>query len=596
MVNRFGFLVVWALAFIALLLWLSSLVVKVSGEIDRYEMQLRDERPWHISQLQTEMERMRGALNLYLESPTPANREEATTRTEIFWSRAKLLTEGEIGRYTRDFDTQTYQQVNSILNYLKAHEQTIEQMPVDFAESLNQRLDGWSSTFRHRMVQLSDEAFAQAAERSLSVQETYQSIRNVLISLGTLGAVAVTLLLFAFYRNRQLRLTAESANQAQADFLANMSHEIRTPLNGIIGTIQLLRDTDDLRERRSLIATLNHSSEALLAQINDVLDYSRLESGKQKPDFVPFNLVELVSNSVRLFSAQAQSKGIELNFHPPRQLESWVLSDDAKIRQILLNLIGNAIKFTEQGGVNVYLELIPDGHHITARIRVADTGIGIPESKQGQLFKPFSQADSTTSRRFGGTGLGLAISAQLAELLGGRIEVDSIPNKGSEFVFMLQMPRTQQDQHREQKVEAETEYQPPVKLRGHVLVAEDNAVNQTIIRRMLEKSGLEVFIAVNGEQVLSACRTHDFDLIFMDIQMPVLDGLETAKRLHEMGYDIPIVALTANATQASREACLEAGMVDFVTKPFRQSIIRRVLHRYLEPGLSDDPVADETRP
>lgn len=577
--KRYGFIAVWALVFIGLLVWLGLLVVRISGEIEQYGQQLRDDRPWHISQLQIEMERMQGSLATYLMVQNEELRDQSILNTEIFWSRAKLLTEGQTGDYVRTYDTQLYQQVEGILNYLRANEGMIYKMSPRYARELRQRLQQWIDVFQYRIVRISEDAYRQAVDRSNAVQRTYNSIRTILISLGTMGGVAVTLLLYAYYRNRRLRMSAEQANQIQADFLANMSHEIRTPLNGIIGTIQLLRDSPSDSERQSLIATLAHSSEALLAQINDVLDYSRLESGKQHLDAQAFDLVELVATATEVFGAQAQSKGIDLTFHRPGQEDAWVISDDSKIRQILLNLIGNAIKFTDQGRVDVYLEFTEEGNYLNTRIRVRDTGIGIPKIKQAQLFLPFSQGDNTTSRRFGGTGLGLAISRQLAELLGGRIEMESDVGTGSEFRFHLSLPQTQRIRRKASSVTGQDT--PPLALSGRVLVAEDNAVNQTIARRMLEKIGLSVHIAENGREVLDICRKYEFDLIFMDVQMPELDGVETAKRLRLTGYPAPIVALTANATLESRQACIDAGMVDFISKPFRYEGLKAVLIRYL---------------
>lgn len=579
MLKRYGVIALWALIFIGLLVWLGSIVVRLSGEIEQYGRQLRDDRPWHISQLQIEMERMKGSLGLYLLDPAPENRNQAVLNTEIFWSRAQLLNEGDTGDYVREFDTQLHRQIEGMLAYLEVHEDVIYRMTPEYARELSRRLNDWIDTFQYRTVRLAEDEYRDATERSQMVRDTYQSVRTVLISLGTMGFIAVSLLLFAYYRNRRLRVAAEKAHRIQADFLANMSHEIRTPLNGIIGTIQLLRDARNEAERQSLIATLAHSSDALLAQINDVLDYSRLESGQQNLDAQAFDLVSLVRSSVDVFSAQAQSKGIELSFHGPDRDEAWVLSDDAKIRQITLNLIGNAIKFTDQGRVDVLLNLQLEDDFLAVTLTVRDTGIGIPEDKQALLFKPFSQGDTTTSRRFGGTGLGLAISRQLTELMGGRIDVNSASGVGSEFRLQLELPRTERAQREDP--DTRVEHIPALNLKGRVLVAEDNAVNQTIARRMLEKAGLKVDIAQDGQEVLSACRKYVYDLIFMDVQMPELDGLEAARRLRLRSYPAPIIALTANATLDSRQACIEAGMVDFISKPFRYSALHAVLERHL---------------
>ncbi|WP_394171039.1 response regulator [Saccharospirillum alexandrii] len=579
MLNRIGFITAWVVSFVVMLIWLGMLIVRVSGEINVYRDQLRDDRVWHITQLQLEMERLRGALALYLESPSGQHREEASISAEILWSRTAVLTQGETGDFARTYDTQVYNQVNSILNRLRADEALIYEMSTDYARRLLPVLETWIESFRYRITRLTENAMSQADARGERVQQAYQQIRTVLLTLGALGAGLLVVLLWAFNRNRNLRLAAEKANRVQSYFLANMSHEIRTPLNGIIGTIQLLSESPDKEEHKSLIGTLEQSSEALLSQINDVLDYSRLDSGHQHPDNQPFDLVELIESSTRVFYAQARAKGIGLNFVPPPQASAWVNADDAKIRQILLNLVGNAIKFTGRGTVEVSMNLTDKDDDYDVCLRVRDTGIGISRSKQLLLFQPFHQADASTSRRYGGTGLGLAISQQLAQLLGGRIELDSQFGRGSEFRLVLTLPKIDPPSAR-LNIQTEPERSHPA-LTGSVLVAEDNPVNQTIARRMLEKAGVTVTLVSDGHQVLERCARERFDLILMDVQMPGLDGLDATRQLIARGDPTPIVALTANATAESHHSCLEAGMSDFITKPFRYQQLQQVLLRYL---------------
>ncbi|HET8904917.1 MAG TPA: response regulator [Saccharospirillum sp.] len=595
MLNRIGFITAWVVSFVIMLIWLGVLIVRVSGEINVYRDQLRDDRVWHITQLQLEMERLRGALSLYLESPTGQHRKEASVSAEILWSRAAVLTQGETGDFTRAYDTQVYNQVSSILNKLRSDEALIYEMSTDYARRMLPVLETWIESFRYRISRLTENAMSQADARGERVQQAYLQIRTVLLTLGALGAGLLVVLLWAFTRNRNLRLAAEKANRVQADFLANMSHEIRTPLNGIIGTIQLLAESRDESERQSLIGTLEQSSEALLSQINDVLDYSRLDSGHQRLDNQPFDLVELIESSTRVFYAQARAKGIGLNFVPPPQASAWVNADDAKIRQVLLNLVGNAIKFTGHGTVEVSMDLTEKEEAYDVCLRVRDTGIGISRSKQVLLFQPFHQADASTSRRYGGTGLGLAISQQLAQLLGGRIELDSQFGRGSEFRLVLTLPKIDPPASRLNPVPEEEPLNEP--LSGSVLVAEDNPVNQTIARRMLEKAGITATLVSDGHQVLERCERQRFDLILMDVQMPGLDGLEATRQLRARGDSTPIVALTANATIESHQTCLEAGMSDFISKPFRYQQLQRVLHRYLvQAEVNGDPDADGTRP
>lgn len=597
MLNRIGFITAWVVSFVLMLVWLGMLIVQISSEINVYRDQLRDDRVWHITQLQLEMERLRGALTLYQENPSGQHREQASISAEILWSRAAVLTQGETGNFTRTYDTQVYNQVSSILNKLRSDEALIYDMSTEYAQRLLPVLETWIESFRYRISRLTENAMSAADARGERVQQAYLQIRTVLLTLGALGAGLLVVLLWAFNRNRNLRLAAEKANRVQADFLANMSHEIRTPLNGIIGTIQLLAESREEEEHRSLIGTLEQSSEALLSQINDVLDYSRLDSGHQRLDNQPFDLVELIESSTRVFYAQARAKGIGLNFVPPPQASAWVNADDAKIRQILLNLVGNAIKFTGHGTVEVSMDLQDKEEEYGLCLRVRDTGIGISRSKQVLLFQPFHQADASTSRRYGGTGLGLAISQQLAQLLGGRIELDSQFGRGSEFRLVLTLPKIEPPATPLGVTPGPDQFTGP--LSGSVLVAEDNPVNQTIARRMLEKAGITVTLVSDGHQVLERCARQRFDLILMDVQMPGLDGLEATRQLKARGDPTPIVALTANATQESHQTCLEAGMSDFITKPFRYQQLQRVLYLYLgghQPTVSDGQDADGTRP
>lgn len=595
MLKRYGFVVFWALAFSILLVWLLTLVVRISYEIERFNEQLRDERPWHVTRLQVEAERMKGSLDLYLAAPSEAHRERAILHSEIYWSRAKLLTEGSTGAYTHNVDPELYNKVAVMIGFLRDHQPAVYRMSPDDARLLQTELVDWLEGFQFRTINLYEAGYAEAARRSTLVRETYHRIRDVLILLGSLGTLAMMALLIALLRTRRLRQAAEDNRQAQSNFLARMSHEIRTPLNGIIGTIQLLEQEPDAKEYERLIGTLHQSSEALLAQINDVLDYSRLESGRQKVDIVRFDLIELITHSVAVFVARAQAKGIELYFRHSQRDSLWVRSDDAKIRQILLNLIGNALKFTDEGRIVVRLAVEDEGDdRLWITLAVRDSGIGIPPDQRDRLFQPFNQAEGPLQRHTGGSGLGLAISRQLAEVLGGRMEMDSKVGRGSEFRLCVPMRRAPATV---QTPDTRTATPHSAQLKGRVLVAEDNAINQLIAQRMLEKLGLEVLIAPNGHQAIRMAQEEDLDLILMDVQMPEIDGLEATRKLKAAGLSTPVIALTANATLNARQDCLDAGMVDFLSKPFRFRNLHSVVAPYLQAvEVSADQAADEKSP
>jgi len=345
-----------------------------------------------------------------------------------------------------------------------------------------------------------------------------------------------------------------------------MSHEIRTPLNGIIGSIQLMRTSDDVDNCKDLMQTLEQSSEALLAQINDVLDYSRMESEKHVVEHVPFDVVGLTRSVTSIYNAQAKTKQLHLKFQylTPQDDASnlMVYGDPNKLRQILLNLISNAIKFTKQGDVTVTLKAVESDLIIT----VEDTGIGISTNKLEAIFQPFGQEDSSISRRFGGSGLGLAISKKLAEVLSGKLSVKSEINQGSSFTLTIPFDPITDENNLIHNTPAEME---PMELHGKVLLVEDNPVNQKIADRMLTKLGMNVTVANNGNEALQAVVIDHFDLILMDLQMPEKDGIQATQEIRAMGLSMPILALTANSTIESQQACFDAGMVGFISKPFK---------------------------
>jgi two-component system, sensor histidine kinase len=388
---------------------------------------------------------------------------------------------------------------------------------------------------------------------------------------------------------------AEQASSAKSEFLARMSHEIRTPMNGVMGMSELLQATALTPRQRHLAETISHSAEALLQIINDILDFSKVEAGKLELERVEFGLREAVEETLEIFAGRAHAKGLELACAIEPDVPGTVRGDPMRLRQVLINFVGNAIKFTDAGEVVVRVRAL--GRDGSLRFEVIDTGIGISEEAQAHIFNAFSQADSFTSRKYGGTGLGLAICGQLAGLMGGEIGVHSKVNHGSTFWFEVRLepvvgatptlPLPGESMPAPPAGSASAVPAPAARTVGpRILLVEDNAVNREVAVGMLESLGCEINTAQNGWLALKAMNTATYDAVLMDCQMPVMDGLaatgEIRRREQTSGAArVPIIALTANAMDGDRERCLDAGMDDFLSKPFTQQQLAAQLRRWL---------------
>jgi signal transduction histidine kinase/CheY-like chemotaxis protein len=379
---------------------------------------------------------------------------------------------------------------------------------------------------------------------------------------------------------RAARARAEAASIAKGNFLATMSHEIRTPMNGIIGMLQLLRSSPLSAEQRNHVDVASSSAETLLRLLDDILDLSRIESGKVEFESLPFAPCPALREVATLLGSRAAAKQLTLNLRLPKDESLTVLGDAVRLKQVLFNLAGNALKFTEQGSVDLEMTVIrEDTTRVALRFVVRDTGIGMSRATQRRLFQTFTQGDSSTTRRFGGSGLGLAISQQLVRQMGGDIHVKSEEKKGSEFSFEVTYPKGQAT-GTPSPADA-----PSGTLQGRVLVAEDDATNKRVIQLMIKRLGLESHVVDDGAAAVKAATSEHWDAVIMDCQMPVMDGFEATRRIRATlsGHPLPIIALTANVLPADREACFAAGMDDFLAKPVRQEELRAALEKWL-PG------------
>ena len=529
---------------------------------------------WTAAQAEVEILLFLNELERYGRGDLQVSKQDLLTRLDILWSRLVLFTEGEVGRRLLAFpDAES--RILPLFDLLEREESTIAVLERGDFDAID-RID------------------AELQDRLAGIHDlrAHQENNHQALQIFAAGAIlSGGLLLFALARvNRKnaqqaremtdLALKAEAASETKSQFLAMMSHEVRTPLNGILGMINLLLDGKLEHKQRHYAESARQSSEALFDILNDILDFSRLEAGKLEMEEKVFNLETLVHNIVRLFGPQAAERRLFLNFELLPGVPRYLKGDPGRLRQVILNLVGNAIKFTKRGGVSIQVSASegPQGD-VLLSIIVNDTGIGIPDDKRDTIFESFAQADARTSRKFGGTGLGLAICKRLVGLMGGEIVCDSMPEVGSTFSFTAKVCRPAPSELPRQAEAAPAATARP-RPGTRVLVVEDSPTNLELAVIMLEKLDCRVATATNGLEAVKAVGEGRFDLVLMDLQMPEMDGFEATAKIRALQApirDVPIVALTANAMKGDRQRCLDAGMNDYLSKPLRREDLEKAV-------------------
>ena len=555
----------------------------------------REDTVWAAYQLEREASRLRDQLEED-QADMKAWMASVTQRYDILYSRTGVLTQGQMAaRFgeTAQLSARVAQVRTDILDLAPSFDAMVAGEAPDLAEreALESRVHELADLAGQLLIATNARHSEVKVQERAEVQGYYEQIAW---NAAALASVFVMLLILLVLQLRQIRrlnesfqkaaLDAEAGSRAKSAFLATMSHEIRTPLNGILGMADLLDDDGLSASQRQKVGVIRSAGDLLLDVINDILDFSKLESGSVDFSMSSFRLDELVGVVAEMMRPRARSKGLMLEVSCP---SVNVTTDPARLRQILVNLVGNAIKFTEGGKVQL-LATLGEGPNRGSclQVSVIDTGIGMSNATMGKLFREFEQGDPSIDRRFGGTGLGLAICKRLIDTMGGTIEVTSREGVGS--TFRLKLPC-------EVSTAGISAPQPAARPRrsGRVLVVEDNAVNRQVAEGLLQKLGMEVRLAENGAEALEMVRAERFDLIFMDMQMPVMDGLAATRALRAEGVALPIAGLTANAFASDRADCLAAGMDDFISKPVTRDKLEDAIERLLAPTSAPLAVAAE---
>lgn len=582
-------------------------LLRLEKEVDAFGLFTKDERYWSSTRVEVELHRFISTLNQYTHNPDESHKDALALRMEILWSRVDIISRGSTRELVLQVDEDILSQAARLQQLLQDFDNQLNLMTPDEAKKFEQQFSVFIPEFMHASRTIASAISEVESTFALRVQKNYRLMAALLLFVLLAGAVFTLINYLELRRSKRLARDAEMANEAKSQFLSNMSHEIRTPLNGILGSIQLMNMEHHSQSTTALLKDIEHCGNNLLTLINSILDLSRVQQDKMTFETLAFHMEDSVRQVVSVINGPLKEKELSLNIWIDPEIPSLIYSDPFRIQQVMINLAGNAVKFTHEGRIEIRVTLkdMINNDQPVIRTEITDTGIGLSSDSIERLFQPFTQADNSTTRNYGGSGLGLTLCKEIITAMGGTIGATSVPGKGSVFWFELTTqkpdPNASVDKstllttHDTSSLPIRTPTQTPDNPHHpevlSVLLVEDNHVNARLAETMIKRLGYPCEIAADGFLALDMCQKTRYGLIFMDSQMPVMDGITCCKRLrYEEGPNktTPVVALTANVQPADRELCLKAGMQAFIGKPVDIRQIRQALHEYM-PSTEHSP-------